>query len=754
MAAVLLFCFGFPGLLGASQHYGGKIGRTVDDSTPAWPPGVSANSEAPNVVLILLDDAGFANASTFGGPAQTPILDRLAAEGLRYNRFHVSAICSATRASLLSGRNDHRLGFGTTTATASGYPGYNAIWPKNVAPLAEILRRNGYSTSAFGKWHNTPEYEINPIGPFDRWPTGLGFEYFYGMMSGASSQWEPPLYENTTPVDPPDDLEHDYHFTTDIATQAIRWVHTHQSLATKGRPYFLYFAPGATHSPHHVPPEWIEPYRGQFDQGWGIMREKIFARQKELGVIPPGTELTPRPAELPAWDSLTADQKELLSRQMEVEAAFMSHTDHEIGRLIQAVQQGPGADNTIILFITGDNGGDLEYGVEGKDTPGPLTNRVEHLDELGGKTINNSFSSGWGWATNTPFQWGKLVASHLGGTRNALVVSWPGHIEDTGGVRSQFTHVNDVAATIFELAGITIPDTVDGVKQIPLDGTSFAYSFHQPDAPSRHRMQIFEQLGNRAIYQDGWMASARHIVPWMGATKRNKDFAHDKWELYHLDEDFSQARDLATQYPERLKAMQALFDAEAWKNNIYPLGPPPEQNATRLREDRTEFTYSADLPRLPGWAAPSFNSSHRITAELVVPRDGVEGIILSKGGRFGGFALYAKDNHLIYENNAAPFDIEPDIIRSDRPMPTGDVSVVYEFIRDAMPSGKIIGTGRLYINQQLVGEAPLTKLPPAGRLDFLGTFNIGQAKVAPISEHFDLPFKFTGTLKKVTVQLR
>lgn len=709
---------------------------------------------APNVVLILLDDAGYANASTFGGPAQTPALDRLAAEGLRYNRFHVSSICSATRAALLSGRNDHRVGFGLTPEMGSDDPGYTGQWPRSAASLAEVLRLNGYSTSAFGKWHNTPEYEINPFGPFDRWPTHLGFEYFYGFMGGAYSQWEPPLYENTTPVDAPRTAEQGYHFTGDIADQAIRWVRTHQALAPK-KPYFLYFATGATHFPLHVPGDWIAAYRGKFDQGWDKMREEIFVRQKRLGVIPEDAELTPRPAELPAWDSLTVDQRKLLARQMEVQAAFTAHTDREIGRMIQAVRESPGGENTIILYVTGDNGADLENGIEGRDVPGTLAVRLQHLDELGGPKSLNALSSGWGWATNTPFQWGKFIASHLGGIRNGLVVSWPRHIKNPGGVRSQFTHVTDIAATVYELAGIAPPATVDGIEQMSVDGISFAYSFDEPAAPSRRRTQIFEQRGNRAIYQDGWMASARHMVPWI-YTNRNRDYENDQWELYHLDEDYSQARNVAAKFPEKLKELRALFEAEAASNNIYPLGPAPTRQAARFTAGRKEFIYPGDLPRMSAWAAPKFDRTHRITAQILVPEGGAEGVILSHGSRWAGFALYVKDNHLVYENNATVFGGQRDLIRSPQALPTGRIEVAYEFVRDeaASPKGRVSGAGRLYINQQLAGESGPLTLPPSGLMEFLGTFNLGQARVSPVSIHFPMPFKFTGSLEKVTVQLK
>lgn len=731
----------------------GQVAFGVKDSTPDWPQSIQAPEGAPNVVLILLDDVGFGAASTFGGPALTPALDQLSAQGLRYNRFHVTALCSPTRAALLSGRNDHRAGFGTTTELASGFPGYDGIWKSSAVTIADVLRRNGYSTAAFGKWHNTPPWEIGPAGPFDRWPTGLGFEYFYGFMGAEDSQWEPTLlYRNTTPVEPSTTPRQGYHFTTDITDEAIRWIHTHESIAAE-QPYFLYFATGATHYPHQVPKEWVERYRGQFDQGWDKLREQIFARQKKLGVIPANAELTPRPEELPAWDSLSAGQRKLLARQMEVYAAFLAHTDHEVGRLLQTVQQGPEGDNTLILYIVGDNGGSGEGGLEGPKADTPMQTRLQHLDDLDvASDWFSHYASAWAWVTSTPFQWMKQVASHFGGTRDPLIVSWPARIRDRGRIRSQFTHVNDVAATLYEVTGIQFPSEVDGVKQQPLDGTSFAYSFDDPDAPSRHRMQIFEQLGNRAIYLDGWIAAARHSVPWIH--HRNENFEQDPWELYHVDADFSQARNLATQYPNKLKELQSVFDAEARKNDIYPLGNldfAPYFNKLRSPvAGKRKFVYYAGMPRLPEWMAPDFLQSHRITADAVIPVSGAEGVIIAKGARSSGFALYIKGGHLFYENN---FGAGRDVIKSQAPLPHGRIVLAYEFIREEARSKKnawwkATGTGRLYVNGEMVGETKQRVF--WGR----GSLGIGQAFGSPVSSAFASPFKFSGVLQQVTVELR
>jgi arylsulfatase len=751
----------------SGSDFKGGIRFSVKDSVPEWPPPTKAPPGAPNIVLILLDDVGFGAVSVFGGPVRTPELEQLAATGLRYNRFHVTALCSPTRAALLSGRNDHRAGFGTVSEGASGFPGYTGIWRKDTVMISDVLRRNGYSTAAFGKWHNTPNWEISPVGPFDRWPTSLGFEYFYGFMAGKDSQWEPSLYRNTTAIEPPATLKQGYHFTTDITTEAIRWVHTHDSLAPD-KPFFLYFATGATHDPHHVPKEWIDKYRGAFDQGWDKLREASFAQQKKLGVIPGDTKLTPRPKELPAWDSLSADQKKLLARQMEVFAGFLAHTDHEVGRLVRTIQRGPQGDNTLILYIVGDNGASGEGGLEGHDyipdgigAPG-VQERLRHIDELGGEPLINDYATAWAWATNAPFQWTKQIASHFGGTRDPLIVSWPARIMDRGGLRDQFTHVNDVAATLYEVTGVPFPSVVDGVEQQPLDGTSFAYSFDSATAPSRHRTQIFEQVGNRAIYQDGWVAAARHTLPWQEQAYNGKDFEKDRWELYRVETDFSEADDLAALYPQKLKELQAVFDAEAHKNNVYPLGAggwSMDKGQPSPVAGRREFVYYPDLPRTRGTSTasvvPDFLKSHRITADVVIPETGAEGVIISEGSRYGGFVLYVKDNHLVYENNSRTPVNMMTTITSQAPLPYGRISLAFEYARDEATEKKTTsrtdssGTGRLYVNGQLAGEAHLTRT----RLS-LGSFGVGQAFGSPVSPAIVAPFRFSGTLEWVKVELK
>ena len=702
-----------------------------------------APAGAPNIVLILIDDLGYSATDLMGGPIHTPAFDGLAAQGLKYNNFHTSAICAPTRAALLSGRNDHRAGFGTIPEFAKPYPGYNAVWKKSVTMFAEVLRRNGYSTSAYGKWHNTPIAEINPVGPFNHWPTSLGFDHYYGFMAANMDQWEPLLYRDTTPVEAWGTPAQGYHVTKDLADDAIRWMQTHRSVAPN-KPYFLYFATGATHAPHQVPKEFIEPYKGKFDEGWDRIREKTFARQKQLGVIPADAELTPRPKEMPAWDSFPPDVQRLLARQMEVFAGFLAQTDHEIGRLIQAAQSGPGGDNTLIFYIAGDNGGSAEGGFEGGDPPYTVKESAAHMDDLGSELYMNQYASGWAYATSTPFQWEKEIAAHWGGTTDPLVIAWPAKIKEHGGLRGQFGHVNDIAATIYDVTGIPFPDVVDGVKQVPLDGTSLAYTFEHPDAPSRHKLQMFEHYGNRAVYSDGWVAAARHSLPWF--TPRSDDFEHDRWELYHVAVDFSEAHDLAAQDPARLASLKQLFDREAKANDIYPLNNPTGWGGAKAApkpEAKGAMVYYPGLQRLE---AKRFNQPHRIAADVVIPPAGAEGVLLSNGSRFGGFVLYVQDGHLVYEN-VTPNRHRVTLVSKDS-IPAGPVELAFELTQDdGRPQG---GTGRLEIN----GKPEATEhLPRFGAIGF-GCFTIGHGLVSPVSENLALPFAFTGGLRRVRVELK
>ncbi|WP_161830715.1 arylsulfatase [Steroidobacter agaridevorans] len=751
----------------SKPQFQGKNSEIAKVSAPSWPQPIKAPDKAPNVVLILLDDVGFGASSAVGGPVQMPELERLASRGLLYNRFHVTALCSPTRAALLGGRNDHRMGFGTISEVVRGFPGYNGVWKKSTASIADVLRRNGYSTAAFGKWHNTPLSEVTPVGPFDRWPTGLGFEYFYGFLKGNDSQFEPVLHRNTTLIAAPKSPAQGYHFTTDITDEAVRWLRTQESLAAD-KPYFLYFAPAAAHGPQQVSREWSEKYRGQFSQGWDTLRESIFEREKALGVIPDNARLTSRPKELPAWVSLSPEQKQVYARQMEVYSGFLSHADYEIGRLLREVRAGPRGDNTLIFYIAGDNGADILGGVEIWQ-PEQAKFELQTVDELGSDRRYNYMVAGWGWATDAPFQWGKGVASHLGGVRVPMVVSWPERIRDSGGIRSQFTDVTDVASTIYEVSGVNMPAYVDGVPQLPLDGLSFAYSFNDASARSRRRTQIFEQLGNRAIYHDGWWASARPTNPWVWARggyhgQGLDNFDHDRWELYKIDDDFSQAKDLSSRYPEKLEELKKLFDSEASKSDVYPLARYGSGDMPSIISGSRTFTYSPNqLPiQLYGNSVVDFKRSHRISATASIPKQGAEGILLSYGQHHCGFVLYMLDGRLAYEYRSCTRRNEKALTTSNRAVPVGDVELAYQFTsKDSSQQyssfrRSVQGVGKLFINDELVGEMEVTDfgVPMLGSMMMFGTLDIGQSGASQVSESYKAPFKFTGEINKVTVELK
>ena len=734
-------------------EFNGRIAVSVSQSQPDWPKAQSAPKGAPNIVIVLLDDIGFADTSTFGGLAQTPELDSLAQMGLRYINFNTTGMCSPTRAALLTGRNHHRVGFGVAE-TARGFPGYDFIWRGSTASIAEVLRRNGYSSAAFGKWHNTPYKELSPVGPFDRWPTNLGFEYFYGFIAGEDNQWEPSsLFRNTTPVEAHATPKDGYHLTTDITDEAIRWLQTHQSLAPE-KPYILYYAPGAVHSPHHAPEEWIQAYRGRFDKGWDALRAEVFSRQKKLGVIPADAALTPRPKGIAAWDTLNNEEKTLYARQMEVYAGFITHTDHEIGRLLRVVRQQPSGENTLILYIAGDNGAAPGQPNGGTDGLAGVREQLQLIDVLGSANVaQNFYATGWAWLGNTPFQWWKSIASHFGGIRAPMVVSWPAQIKDNRGIRDEFTHVVDVAATIYDVTGIRFPSVVDGVQQEAMDGLSFAQTFESASRFDRPRTQYFEMLGNRAIYQDGWMASARHLR--RSGTPDDSDYADDRWELYHVEEDFSQSEDLAASHPELLVELKETFEREAWRNDVYPFGVYGD-SAPALTDEKRTFVYYPGQPRLQKTAVPALSGeSYRITINSMIPEPGAEGAIVSYGGRESGFALYIKDDQLHYENN--PMGGATKIISSNIPMPRGSVVIEFDFVKERSGEGirrlseVTIGKGRLLINGQLVGEGEVRDTLGAA---YSASFGIGRAFGSPISEQFSPPFAFTGSLESVTIELR
>lgn len=710
--------------------------------------GDDAPKTRPNVVMILLDDVGFGAASGFGGLVPMPTLDGLAREGLRFNTFHTTAICSPTRAALLTGRNHHRVNFGGLTEGAGETPGYTGRWPAETASVARVLRMNGYGTAAFGKWHNTRYDEISPSGPFDRWPTGLGFDHFYGFMGGETSQWEPQLYDGTTPVEPPSRPEQGYHLTTDMVDHAISWMTLQRALKPEN-PFFLYLAPGAAHAPLHVPKPWVDRFQGKFDMGWDAYRQEVIDRQKMMGIIPADTAVTARPDEIAAWSSLGPPTRRLLSRQMEVYAAFLAHADHEIGRLIEAVRKAPGGENTIIVYIVGDNGASAEGGPVGNDSsvayyhgmaPRPVADQLADIDRLGSAEIDNHYAYGWAWATNAPFPWFKQNASHLGGTRNPLIIAYPGHMP-AGGIRRQFAHVTDIVPTIYDLADIVPPATIDGVEQATFDGVSLQYSFRDEEAPTRHPTQYFEIYGNRAIYDHGWLASARHARPW-DFGRRPRPIEDDVWELYDLRSDFGQARDLAGQQPQKLRELKALFLAEAGRNQVLPM--LPGFGAAAKTPAGQGYSLPVSLARLPSKSIPYFDGSYRVKMRISVRGGRTEGVLLANGGRFGGFSLFVRNGRLVYCHNVHGRIIEH--IVSDQRLPFGEIEVEYRFQRDPAPGRG--GTGGLFIDGKAVGERHFDAIAYPSEFD---SFDAGRDLGSPVSDRYPSPFPFTGAMISLDV---
>ena len=744
----------------------GKVGRTAKDSKPDFPKAVEAPKGAPNILLILTDDVGFGASSPFGGPIQTPTFQRVADAGLRYNAFHTTALCSPTRAALIAGRNHHSVASGSITEFATGYPGYNSLVPKSAGTVAQVLRDYGYGTSWFGKMHNVPDWMSSQAGPFDLWPTGLGFDYFYGFIGGDSDQWHPALYENKTPIEPylgnPN-----YILNNDLADKAIEWLQMQHALAPN-KPWLLYYATGTDHAPHHAPKEWIAKYKGQFDQGWDKVREETLARQIKMGIVPPNTQLTKRPEQLPAWDSLSADQKRLYARMMEVYAGALSHADHEIGRLIDAVQATSQLDNTIVIYIMGDNGASAEGTLQGTSNEVAVNaNGVQEsvpfllsiIDQLGGPTTYNHYPVGWAHAMDAPMQWTKQVASHFGGTRNGMAIAWPVRIKDKGAIRSQFCHVIDIVPTLYEAIGIKPPKVLDGVKQKPIEGTSLVYTWNSPSAPTRHTVQYFEMFGNRAIYKNGWMASTTPLrLPWVnvGSDPSPDDF---KWELYNINDDFSQAKNLAASNPTKLKELQAAFDVEAKKYNVYPLDSSFAERADpairpSVTRGRNEFTYYPGMVRIPEGSSPNFkNKSFAVGADINVPTGGANGVLATLGGRYGGWALLIQDGKPEF---AYALSNQPEHkwrIISTAPIPAGDHTVRFSFKYDGGGIGKG-GDGTLFVDGKQVAQGRIDRTIPV-RFSLDETFDIGEDTGTPVIETYvdKMPFRFTGTLKKVVVVL-
>lgn len=750
------------------QPFTGKIGRTVKDSKPDFPKEVQAPEGAPNILLIMTDDVGFAASSPFGGPIPTPTFERLAASGLRYTQFHTTALCSPTRAALITGRNHHSTAAGVVMEIGTGYPGYNSLMPKSVGTIAEVLKQNGYHTSAYGKWHNTPDWQTSQAGPFDLWPTGLGFEYFYGFLGGDANQWHTALYENTRPVEAEEQRgDHPVHFDQLLADHAIAWLRMQHAVAPH-KPFFVYYAPGTSHAPHHAPKEWIAKFAGQFDKGWDQVREETYARQKQLGIIPADAKLTPRPAEIPAWESLSADQKRLYARMMEVYAGALAHCDSQIGRVIAAIAQLGALDNTLIIFLQGDNGASAEgtlqglsneLGIIANGVPESLDYLLSVMDELGGPMTYNHYPVGWAHALDTPFQWTKQVASHFGGTRNGLVISWPQRIKDKGGIRTQFHHVIDIVPTILETTGIQFPKLLNGVAQKPLEGVSMAYSFENTNAPSAHQTQYFEMLGNRAIYHDGWVAATTPLrLPWVmsGAQADPADF---QWELYHVAEDFSEAENLAAQNREKLKDLQEVFDGEAQKYNVYPLDSSLAERidpAIRpsLTRGRTVFTYYPGMIRVPEATAPDLkNKSYSVTAEVEIPEGGASGVLATQGGRFGGWGLLVLDGKPLFVHAFSNQEHHKYRIAATQTLSPGKHTLRFDFTYDGGGIGQG-GTGTLLVDGQQVAHGRIERTIRA-RFSLDETFDVGEDTGTPVIEEYAarMPFKFTGTLEKLTIDL-
>jgi len=742
-----------------APRYEGMLGRTIDTSSPpAYAPLPHAPAGAPNILLIMTDDVGFGASSTFGGPVPTATFDRLAAAGERYTRFHTTALCAPTRAALLTGRNPHHVGFGAITEMATGYPGYNSILPKSAATIGEVLRQNGYATAWFGKNHNTPEWEQSAVGPFDRWPTGLGFDYFYGFMGGATSQYQPALFENTVPVERPAD-DPAYILDRDLADHALRWLRT-VNAAQPEKPVLLYYAPGTSHSPHHAPADWIAKFKGRFDQGWDRMREETLARQIRMGLVPPGTQLSPRPASIPAWDTLSADQKRLYAHMMEVYAAALAHADHQMGRILDELQAEGRLENTLVIYIQGDNGASGEGGPAGSINDiasingfrADLPTMMAAMDRLGGPDFYNNYPVGWAWAMNTPFQWTKQVASHLGGIRNGMVVSWPGHMGEAGGIRTQFHHVADIAPTIYEAAGIAPPARVNGVDQIPLDGISMVYSFAAPDAPDRRTRQIFEMQGNAAIYADGWMANTRPTrAPW--------DFAgpgglptEGRWELYDLTTDFSQSHDLAQRHPERLAALEERFWQDAAGEQILPIDNRSfarwdTANRPSLLGERTHFRFGPSPQRITGGAFPDLSRrSWRISADIEVPDGTSNGTIVMNGSRSVGWALALREGRPVFVHKAS--DAPEDLVHIEAPagLTPGRHDIVLTVLKDEAGRG---GHATLAIDGTAAGTVAIPHIVPVLIPDN-GTIGWSFDTVAP---DIAPAVPFTGAIDTVTLDL-
>ncbi|MDL2317243.1 arylsulfatase [Desulfovibrio sp. OttesenSCG-928-A18] len=741
----------------------GRLGLTPADSQPAAIQGVSAGKDTPNILLIMTDDVGFGASSVFGGPVETPAFEALAANGVRYNQFHTTALCSPTRAALLTGRNHHSAHTGLVVDVRSGYPGYNALIDRDTATIAEVLKQNGYATAWFGKNHNVPLNESSAAGPFDRWPNNMGFEYFYGFLAGATNQYSPIVFENTRPVEPAVGLS-DYHFNDDLRDRAVSWLRDQKTIAPD-KPVFMYYAPGATHAPHHVPDEWTRPYKGRFDQGWDVLRREIYERQKKLGVIPPTAALAPMSPGIPAWESLPENKRKLHSRMMEVYAGYLTQTDQAIGELIAAFRELGLAENTIIIYIQGDNGASAEARMGTVNEIVGLINGLpedfepseEMLQAMGGPAYLSNYAAGWATALCSPFQWSKEIASHYGGTRNGMVISWPARFAaQNGGLRSQWHHVVDIHPTLLEAAGLTAPTMVNGVAQKPLEGISLLYSLDNPDAPDRHTEQYFEILGNLAYYRDGWVAAtAPRLAPWREPlSKLGLSPAEWEWELYHVAEDFSQSKNLAAENPLKLKEMQMLFWAEAGRRNVLPVNDNvAAATGAPQGQERTVIRFHQGFRRLPEGAAPVLrNRSYNIKAEVEIKDGpGAEGMIFTLGGQFGGLALFMERGRPVFVYNYLALNrLE---LQGKEALAAGKHLIELDFEYDGGGKGRG-GTYDLRVDSRSVARGRLEKTVPRG-FSMGDTLDVGLDTGTPIEMgRYELPFEFNSRIDGVSVTLK
>lgn len=746
----------------------GKIAPSVGGSDPIdWPKEIEAPKGAPNVLLVMMDDVGFGASSSFGGPIPTPTLDRVTKEGLRYNAFHTTAVCSPTRAALITGRNHHVASTGIIMEFSTPYPGYHSLVSRSVGTIGEILTANGYGTSWFGKNHNVPDWQTSPAGPFHLWPTGLGFEYFYGFLGADAHQYRSPIYENTVPIEPYLGKK-DFHLDEAMADRAIAWMRTQKSV-WPNKPFFAYYTPGTAHAPHHAPKEWLNKFKGKFDHGWHRQREMTFAKQKEMGIIPADAVLNPFTNDYQKWDELNTDEKRIAARGMEAYAAALAHADYQVGRVINAIEEMGELENTLVIYIMGDNGSSAEdpTGIGMTSEIATMGNKVadrpeymlENLDEFGGMWFENHYSHSWAHAMNTPFQWDKKIASHLGGSRTGMALMWGDRIKDPGAVRSQFGHVNDIVPTILEAASLPEPETINGFKQVPMNGKSLLYTLNNPDAPEQHKTQYFEVIANQGIYHEGWIAnSTPKRLPWEGRGPSNPDPFNDyEWELYNLREDFSQSKNLAKENPEKLEELRAIFISEAKKNQVFPLDDryierADPANRPEPNRGRKEFVYYDGTFRIPEGAAVSVkNTSFKITAKLFIPEGGAEGMIITQGGWFAGWGLMLLEGKPTFKYSLSHYPEHKHTIKGKNVLPAGDHTLVADFDYEGGGVGKG-ATVTLLLNGEEVAKGNIPATVPT-RFSMTEGLDVGRDAGLPLTKDYDVPFRFTGKIGKVVVTL-